>query len=468
MRLLCCSCLTTGEYTRLQQRINALSKTNKRLIITENSSPNEVFSLARQETWRLEDNAVPCLRNESIIPTDLDVQGWNQSDAKPKNQQPPANAKVISSTSDLSYIRFGSQIFSKNDWGEYIAIDALSTSLKESGSCFEEIASRDSYLVLTARRQPVKNESRGRNNKRNPQVLMSSDNRSSDPALGDGHSGCQICSREPSRSKIGSETSPATGASEQESSDESVSQSSSDDSEGWISAEESWSEGSTEATEDERVPWNALESSEGSESETQSEAGTESIASESETSSNAPVNSFGQLKQESDSEGGDFEFDCESADASGQTSSGYSDDGGISDDIDFDTDEDEPRNRRFRSSRRKANDPGPKGSLIVYKLGNEDPKQVFHFSQPLPTMLYESPPVIHPTKQLVVWPLCRGEMLFADFEGKTYFVRKARPSAKKSTYFPAIPKIKRSTDVCVQLVIFLLNAISQNAGNFSI
>ena len=398
-----------------------------------------MLSPVRQETWRFADNAIPCLRNESIILEDLDVQNWDQSSTNPKNEPPSAKPKVMSSTTDLSYIRIGSQIFSKNNQGEYLVVGPVSKFLKESGVCFEELAGRDSYLVLSARRKPpAKNVSRGRTDKRNSQLLISNEKGSSGLALGDEHSGCQICSREPSRSKIGSETSPATGASDMESSDELESQSSSDDTEEWNSAEESWSEGSTEVTEDERVPWNALESSDCSDSETHSESDTESIASDSETSSNAPVNSFGQLKQESDSEGGDFDFDCESSDGSDRTSSSYSDDGDLSDDLDFDTDEDVPRNLHFRSSKRKANDAGPKGSLVVYQLGIEDPKQIFHFSQPLPTMLYDSPPVIHPTKPLVVWPLCRGEMLFADIENKTYFVRKARPSAKNSRLLPAV------------------------------
>lgn len=72
------------------------------------------------------------------------------------------------------------------------------------------------------------------------------------------------------------------------------------------------------------------------------------------------------------------------------------------------------------------------GLLRVFNLDSSQSVQVFRFCHPLPIMLYHSPPVLHPTKTLVVWPLCGGEVLFGDIEGKTYFMRKARPSTRKS------------------------------------
>ena len=72
------------------------------------------------------------------------------------------------------------------------------------------------------------------------------------------------------------------------------------------------------------------------------------------------------------------------------------------------------------------------GVLVLYDTSSNPPRQLFKFTHQLPIMLYDSPPVIHPTKSLVVWPLCGGDVLFADFEGKSYFIRRARTTTRKS------------------------------------
>ena len=48
---------------------------------------------------------------------------------------------------------------------------------------------------------------------------------------------------------------------------------------------------------------------------------------------------------------------------------------------------------------------------------------VFHFSHTTARSLYASPPVFHPTKPLLVWPLGNDEILFADVSTNTYFTR---------------------------------------------
>ncbi|PBK97442.1 hypothetical protein ARMGADRAFT_1075928 [Armillaria gallica] len=54
--------------------------------------------------------------------------------------------------------------------------------------------------------------------------------------------------------------------------------------------------------------------------------------------------------------------------------------------------------------------------------------KVFHFSRQVRYVLFDSPPIIHPTSSLIVWPLGYGNVLFADFLGNTYFSRRLRPS----------------------------------------
>ena len=318
--------------------------------------------------------------------------------------------------------------------------------LDNLSACFEGIANRGSYLALTARRKmPVVDDRRDRAKDNGPQSFRSKDIEDSDRKFGaDTNTTCPICSRELSKIAPDSKDLPIISDSDEdiETIDSSSSSLPSDESEEWNSAEESWSEGSTVPTENDRAPWNTLESSENdSEADARSsKSESESESSEDETASNAPAHSYGQLKEESESDGGDIEFDCGSDDDAYEGDSDYSEsdsltfDSDDNDDDDDDDDDDEPWRRSYirHKPKSKGDNHAPKGLLTIYDVGSENPVQLFKFSHPLPIMLYNSPPVFHPTKPLVVWPLCGGEILFADFEGKTYFIRKARPSTTRS------------------------------------
>lgn len=96
------------------------------------------------------------------------------------------------------------------------------------------------------------------------------------------------------------------------------------------------------------------------------------------------------------------------------------------DDIAYRSDSDGPTFRRITKSRT------PKGTITVFDINQEPPKLLFQCLHALPVMLYDSPPVIHPTQSLVVWPLCGGDILFADFLAKSYFIRKSRPTSRHS------------------------------------
>ena len=83
------------------------------------------------------------------------------------------------------------------------------------------------------------------------------------------------------------------------------------------------------------------------------------------------------------------------------------------------------------------------GLLLVYDISSlPSPKLLFRYRRPLPVVLKDSPPVFHPTKSLLVWPLFGGEILFADFQLKTFFTRKAGVSARNSKF-----KLTISTDL---------------------
>ena len=79
---------------------------------------------------------------------------------------------------------------------------------------------------------------------------------------------------------------------------------------------------------------------------------------------------------------------------------------------------------------KKAARSEPSASLVI--TDSSSPNIAFHFLRKAPILLYDSPPVIHPSHPFVVWPLGAGEVLFADFKAKTFFVRKLRPSTAYS------------------------------------
>ena len=59
---------------------------------------------------------------------------------------------------------------------------------------------------------------------------------------------------------------------------------------------------------------------------------------------------------------------------------------------------------------------------------------IFHYKHDILAMLYSSPPALHPTKSLFVWPLGGGEVLFVDYEAKTYLIRATMPITPASKF----------------------------------
>jgi hypothetical protein len=74
-------------------------------------------------------------------------------------------------------------------------------------------------------------------------------------------------------------------------------------------------------------------------------------------------------------------------------------------------------------------------SIAVYNIGSGQEIRLFHYAHDIPTTLYHSPPVLHPFKPLVVWPLGGGDVLFADYVEKTYFIRGLMPTTRDSKHF---------------------------------
>ena len=364
------------------------------------------------------------------------------------------NLKLISLTSDLTFLRIGSQIFSANSEGEYRPIVGLDVTAKHPNAYFEDIISRGSLLVVASRKKlPAIAEPRGREvvkAEQSPDATMASAAPASDSKLGKDLDApkCQLCSRETSKSNHASDTSPAKGDSSTDNNgDDSDSSSPTDETSEWNSAEESWSEGSTEVDE----LGNPLTSSDelSSTSSEDADGDNESEAPQDDAASDDAINSYTRLYEESDSDGGEVDLDCGSDNdsydgdyESGDYESDWSDDN--KENLHFDSDDEERLTRRMAYSRRyrKRDAKVQQGVLKIYDLAISPTTPIFTFTHPLPLMLYESPPAIHPTKALVVWPLCGGDIVFADFEGKSYFIRRARTTTRKSKC--TIPQFNRT------------------------
>lgn len=62
-------------------------------------------------------------------------------------------------------------------------------------------------------------------------------------------------------------------------------------------------------------------------------------------------------------------------------------------------------------------------SLKVYNVSSNDKTPSFHFTYHVARSIFDSPPVFHPSKPLLVWPLGDAEILFADYKANTFFTR---------------------------------------------
>lgn len=323
---------------------------------------------------------------------------------------------AVTFSTDLKVLRIGSQIFIKNTSGQFIP--RFSFGLYQTGveKSLEEFAASRSYVALATRqkRQPKKENQITKRVEEVPSSPIAlpkrvedsdtDDDNEDDSGSSDG--GSDSIDEDPGSTNEGSS-----------SSDEGSGSSSDDDLLQCDSASESWSEGSTNVTEE-------SESEEDS-----SQSSTKSSRSSSVSSSasrNAAATREALLMDLDDESEGDPLYMRATDDESDTQSSDDSGDEEASD---------------YRHSNRPVRMKSPNnileknGLLLVYDIGSlNSPKLLFRYRQPLPVSLKDSPPVFHPTKSLLVWPLFGGEILFADFQLKTFFMRKAGVSARNSRF----------------------------------
>jgi hypothetical protein len=292
-------------------------------------------------------------------------------------------AKAISFSTDLKLLRIGSQIFIKTINDQFVPSFSLGADQTGVEMALEEFATSRSYVALATRqkRYPEKEN----------QITKRVEELPSTP--------------------------PVLPKLAKDSGDEESSCSSDEDWPGFDSAVESWSEGSTNVDEE-------------TESEDDSPKGSTTSPRSSSVSSSASEKvtmTREELLNDSDDE--TEEESLEKKDSSDES------------DVLSSNDSNDEESPTYRSSIRPAAKKAPNntldknGLLLIYDISSlPTPRFLFRYRRPLPVVLIDSPPVFHPSKSRVVWPLFGGEILFADFQLNTYFTQKARASASNSKF----------------------------------
>lgn len=357
------------------------------------------------ETWNLTRGASPTLDQREDISIAIDTCHWSLYSSAMDGSRKLVPVKF---GDDLGFLRLGSQIFSRNEEGFYkLALGAKSTN-DVIPWYFEEFATRGQYIVLTSRRKPSASVIPP---DKNDKIIVDTDvpAEDADSEESDLPSTPSVVSKATSvKSSIGKESSRHSTADSGDDNNKSITSSdedsethdiesiSSSDSLDPDSDDEDWSEGSTDL---EKLGFPPPEEEQHSDvSETPSSSDTEPESAES-TDSDHPQPRANFIRLDDSDSGDEVNF------------------GDGSDGLAF--------RRRLKSGT-------PKGSITVFDSSLCPPKLVFQYSHPLPITLYDSSPVIHPTKPLVVWPLCGGDILFADFMLKSHFIRKSRATSRHS------------------------------------
>lgn len=199
-----------------------------------------------------------------------------------------------------------------------------------------------------------------------------------------------------------------------------------DTGEDWTSGAETWSQASTElddAIQDDNAVvmfkgYVDSSSSSSSESQEVEEMGGDESDNSSDRLGATPFSRFlrGFMDDDSDGDGAYVDFsdeDDDLSDNSGAWAASF---------------------RKALRYRKRKMDKSLQASLSVFYMTNEGLRCSFRLSRPLHLILYDSPPVLHPSKPLLIWAISPGNILFADFEQKSWFTRKLRPSASFSRH----------------------------------
>ena len=367
------------------------------------------------ERWCLASNVPPILRKKQSISTDETSTNWllyvkysgNEANMR------AGRANPISFSSDCQLLRIGSQIFVEDVKGDYISLLGPTTVSDHYFPYIEEFTGRGRFTVLASRRVVTKDD------------IYESGIR--DTKVAD--FGTDFTKMEEDLSMTLPAAAVELGSNDGDDADSESSYGSSTDSSSH--AYETWSECSTDEAdvqfEDDLItPWTgrvaSLDKSSSEFSDTpvsedgeksEAEANSESSKSESDLSPSAVIN-YGRYYADTSSDD-DWNVNPMPYDQDDSDDNGYA-------------------TFAYNLYRQKKPSIEPHASIAVFDTTSPIPTKIFDFTRTLPFLLYGSPPVIHPSESLIVWPLSRGDVLFANFLARTFFVRKLRPSTAHSKF----------------------------------
>ena len=391
-------------------------------LTSKNSSRNQDTLEFICEHWSFSaGNKAPTLGNRQTILVQTKATNWllydNSSDEKSTLRVGKAAPAMFSP--DCRFLRIGAQLFALDDQGSYISIQGFNTENEMHPPYIEEFTSNLSqpYVVFATRRNITK---------------------------GACHQGIRDERKDASGAKAEEDKNTVIPASDRGDDQDRSADSESDSSHAsstnsTAGAYETWSECSTEPEdefEDDIIaPWTGpVGMEEGGFSDSSGSSDEEGKENTSDADESAEPGS--------DSSSEDSDLPTTAIVGYGRW---YSDDEG----------HDEDGEGQIVLTRRPLTQSRDlQASLTVVDTSYSTPRRIFRFSYTLPSLLYASPPVLHPSKPLVVWPLGGGDVLFADFMANTYFVRKLRPSTSHSEYshvlsVPTCTLITLSSTACL-------------------
>ncbi|KLO10224.1 hypothetical protein SCHPADRAFT_942985 [Schizopora paradoxa] len=377
----------------------------------------------------------PTVQRKQTIRTDDVASNWrlySKHDSAVTGGSRELLGKPVMFSATGECLRIGAQVFILNSENDYDPLTSNEVD-KDVPEYFEEVVNRGAYVAIGSRAYSTAKEIR--------------DHPRFENRFGKDFQNFEQASTHGKRTEYSDDE-------YSDDDDDDDDRTSSDESSGAGEAEgyETWSEGSTEVDDEILLDSDTEESLSGSDTESSAENDTDSSANSQDFQDDSDDS------DDSDSDSDENEppnVDVGFEDRPNVTHDDESDDESASDsappdfvnrDLDSD-DEDElwghvvDSHLGIFSSRRpplRHRSGWPKARarskmlLVVLDNSGNHPKKLFQFEHPLSLMLYESPPAIHPHEPLVVWPLGAGDIVFADFELKTYFTRKVKASAPYS------------------------------------
>ena len=70
--------------------------------------------------------------------------------------------------------------------------------------------------------------------------------------------------------------------------------------------------------------------------------------------------------------------------------------------------------------------------LLIIDTRLPEPRKIYRFAQRSEVLMFDSPPIFHPTAPLIVWLMSRSKLLFGNFEANSPSIHRVPPPRFKS------------------------------------